>query len=199
MEPSKASRFIILEFLDAEINGLLYGLMNEFGRVEIHNKIHITVRGPYYGPIPAEEILRCSNILKYDPILIHDAGIFEDEHIGIVYLKVTSPNLKKIWWKPDFPIDKYGFNPHVTLYQGKDLTLVRLIFNFLKKEQINLLCHDFRLIQYTSKQNELFPNEAPKERHFLELKNKRIVKADILQRAANLMRNYYRAKNNASI
>jgi hypothetical protein len=104
---------------------------------------------------------------------------------------VSSTPLKKIWWKPDFPIEKYGFNPHVTLFKGRESVLADEILKFLKHEDIALLCHDFRLTPYAAKQADMFPVEpAPLNRQFLQLSNRRLIKADVLQRAANLIRRH---------
>ncbi len=188
-------RFLFLEFLDSEINGLLTGLRREFSFGDFDHQIHLTVRGPYPGSIPANDVERNQDVLDEDPLLIHGAGIFCNHETYIVYIKVSSPALKKIWWKPDFPIEKYGFNPHITLYKGYDEVLANIIYNFLDSEQIKLVCHQARLTPFASKQKELFPyGDIPNERHFLNLSNKRMVRADILQRASNIVSEYQKSQ-----
>lgn len=189
----RTSSFLFLEFLDPEINGLLTRLRSEFGYDDTDTEIHLTVRGPYDGPISSEEIAKHERILQDDQVFLHGAGIFENPKESIVYIKVASPNLKNIWWKRDYPREKFGYNPHISLYKGKDRELARLIYGFIEKERLELICRKFRLTPYSSKQRELFPFEQiPKENQFLELANRRLVRPDILQRAANLVRDYKR-------
>jgi len=184
-------RFIFLEFQDPEIHALLKGLMREFGSSPSSGRIHITVRGPYYRRIAAVEVERFEKIIQKDPILIQGAGLFSNPEEFVVYIKVWSQSLKRIWWKPSYPIKQFGFNPHITLYKGPDEGLAKEIYTFLKKEDLGLLCHNFRLITFISKQAELFSDEKlPRERHFLELSNRRLVRPDILQRAANVVSRY---------
>ena len=190
-EPKGPPRFLFLELLDPDINGLLYGLRREFGEKTFDTNIHITVRGPYEDSITREEISRCQNIMANDVILIHGIGEFETNNGAVVFIKVHSENLEKIWWKPDYPIKMYGFNPHITLFKGKDLKLAKVIKEFLVKENIKLVCEEFRLTPYASKQNELFPfDNVPIEKHFFKLTTKRLVKTNILQKASNVVRLY---------
>lgn len=182
-------QFLFLELLDPEIHALLNGLKRAFGGKPTNSNIHITVRGPYRNPISAKKIERFERILKAAPILIHSAGIFENNNEHTVFLKIENPYLRQIWWKPDYPIDKYGFNPHISLFHGSDKNLATCIYTFLKNENIKLLCREFCLTSYISKQQTLLENEEiPQEQHFLELANRRLIKTDILQRAANAIK-----------
>ncbi len=180
--------FIFLEFLDPEINALIFGLRNEFGGRVQNTNVHITVRGPYYKRIDANIIKPLGKQLGDDPILIHSAGIFRNSEY-VVYLKVESKGLKNIWWKPDYPVERFGFNPHITIYVGNNEVVAEAIYKFLKKENISLLTQSYKLIPYVSKQSDLFPHkDNPRSRHIRELSNRFLVRADILQRAANLVR-----------
>jgi len=183
-------QFLFLELLDPEIHALLNGLKIEFGGKPTNTNIHITVRGPYQKPLPSKKIKYFERILRAAPILIHSAGLFENNNEFTVFLKIESPHLRQIWWKPDYPIEKYGFNPHISLFHSPDANLATCVLNFLKKEDIKLLCQDFHLTSYISKQQSLLLNESqPQRKHFLELANRRLVKADILQRASNIVKN----------
>ncbi|WP_405226858.1 2'-5' RNA ligase family protein [Lentisalinibacter sediminis] len=189
-------RFLFLEFLDPEINALLWGLRREFGEGQASSDIHITVRGPYDRNISREEIRSLQRTLDAHPILIHGAGIFHNPGSSVVFLRVKSDSLKDIWWKPDFPIEKFGFNPHITIYKGSDPQLAQKIYDFLREESLALVCHEFRLSPYVSKQSDLFPLESlPRDRQFLSLSNRRLVRPDILQRAAKLMAAHMRSQS----
>lgn len=184
-------RFLFLEFLDSNINGLLHGLRYEFIGENIDTGIHITIRGPYEEQIPGDEILKYQQALDEEPILIQGVGVFHNPKEIVVYTKISSPQLRQIWWKPDYPTKKFGYNPHISLYKGSDVGLAKKIHDFLLNEKLTLVCHNFRLTPYVSKQGELFPfEEVPKERHFLRLSNRRIVRPDILQRAHNVVLNH---------
>lgn len=78
-----------------------------------------------------------------EPLLISGVGKFTNASIHVVYLKASSSFLRGVWWKPDYPTRKYGFNPHVTIYGGNDGFAATEICKFLKKEQIELLCFNY--------------------------------------------------------
>lgn len=188
-----AQKFLFLEFLDPAINGLLLGLRREFTSETLHSGIHVTVRGPYKSAIRESVIRRFQNLLEAEPILIHGIGMFSNPGEYVVYIRVSSNRLRSIWWKPDYPKSKFGFNPHISLYRGSDKILAEKIREFLDSEGLALICTEFRLTPYTSKQTELFSLEKlPVEHLFLRLSNLRLVRADIIQRAANLVRSHQR-------
>ena len=185
--------FIFLQFLDAGINALLSGLMREFGNSKTESGIHITVRGPYSGRIPKKSIAKFEDIIRHDPILIRGIDVFQNQVENIVYIRAHSDSLKKIWWKPDFPVKKFGFNPHITLHKTHDVEFAKIISDFLKKEDIELICHEFRLIPFTSKQGDFFPFDPdPQNRYLSELSNQGLIHLDILHRAANVVEEYRR-------
>ena len=191
-EKSKSSRsFVFLQFLDAEINTLLSGLRHEFGSSKTESSIHVTVRGPYSGRIPGKSIAKYEDIIRHDPILIGGVDIFQNQTGNVVYIRVHSDSLKKIWWKPDFPVKKFGFNPHITLHETPDIGFARTISNFLEKENIELICHEFRLIPFVSKQGEFFPfDPSLRGRPFEGISKRPHVRPDILHRAASVVEEY---------
>lgn len=187
-------QFIFLELMDPEINGLLSGLRAAFSDEKAHTNIHITMRGPYRNIIPQDEIKKYQKLLSDEPILIHGIDMFNNSGHHVVYIRVSGERLKKVWWKPDYPTKIYGFNPHISLYVGSDPVLAKKIQYFLRKEDLRLLCRDFRLTPYTSRQTELFPRDpVPMECLFLELSNRRLVRADIVQRAENVVSTHRQA------
>ena len=188
-----SQNFILLQVLDAEINAFLSGLMREFGNSKTARSIHITVRGPYSRRIPKNAIAKFEDIIRRDPILIRGVDVFQNQTENVVYIRAHSDSLKKIWWKPDFPIKEFGFNPHITLHKTPDIGFAKTISDFLKRENIELICHEFRLIPFTSKQGDFFPLEpALRDRHFRELSNRELVHPDIRDRAANVVAEYRR-------
>lgn len=169
------------------------GLMREFGNSKTESGIHITVRGPYSGRIPKKSIAKFEDIIRRDPILIRGIDVFQNQEENVVYIRAHSDSLKKIWWKPDFPVKKFGFNPHITLHKTPDVEFAKIISDFLKKENIELICHEFRLIPFTSKQGDFFSFDPdPQNRYLSELSNQEFVHMDILHRAASVVEEYRR-------
>jgi ribonucleotide reductase alpha subunit len=186
-----SKQFIFLEILDPDIYAFIKGLKSEFGMFNDNSNIHITVRGPYKGKIDYKKVNNFYDKIKNDPIIIQNAGIFNNEDESVVYFKVDSLSLRKIWRKPDYPISKYGYNPHVSVYRGSDKELAKKIYDFLKSQNIVLMTYDFHLTTFVSKQNDLFADiNIPTEKYFLDLANKRLIKDDFLQKAHNLIKNH---------
>ncbi len=183
----KLMQFLFLELLDPEINGLLCGLRAAFSDEERHTNIHITVRGPYNKTISREKLKTFSAMPGNQPLLIHGIGMFENQGNYVVYIRVWSKWLNRLWWKPDYPIEEYGFNPHISLYIGSDRILAEKIEDFLKKEGLKLLCRDFRITPFTSRQTGMFPlDPLPIEHNFPKLSYHRLVRPDIIQRAESI-------------
>jgi hypothetical protein len=158
------------------------------------------VRGPYHRSVSKDELDKLKMMLKQDSILINGVGLFENTVEHVVYFKIVSDNLRKIWRKPDYPIKEFGFNPHISIYKGRDRTLARGIYRFLKGEQLAILCHKFRLSTYVSKQGYLFSdNDISSNQTFFELSKLKRVRPDILERARNLIVNYRKTQSNNSL
>ena len=179
-------RFVFLEFLDPEIRSLLTQLKEIFTGKKSQSHIHITIRGPYPEPLPAELLEFTESRIRKDVLLISGIGLFNNNKSHVVYIKVHSRNLKRIWWKKDFP-----FNPHITLYEGEDAFLAKEIFHFLKREHIELVSHNFRVAEYASGQLEVFyeENDIPRVsvQKLVESEN---IKEDLLIRAQALVKAY---------
>ena len=75
------------------------------------NRAHITVRGPYPGVANLTGTI--NRVIESSEIYIHGSGNFFDSGQNTVYLRCKSSKLETVWDKPD-----YGFNPHITLYDG---------------------------------------------------------------------------------
>ncbi|MDY6994314.1 MAG: hypothetical protein SVR94_17150 [Pseudomonadota bacterium] len=89
---------------------------------------HITFAGPYYSD---ESTKLESRILEYTDISILGAGNFFSNNQNTVFLKCDSPLLKRVWHKPDFP-----YNPHITLYDGKNRNLAEKLFNIVNSHRL---------------------------------------------------------------
>jgi 2'-5' RNA ligase len=177
-----AKSFVFLEISDAEIGALIYGIRAVAMTSPAKSAPHITVRGPYSRPVSRKEILRYGRILSSRPVVLEGIGAFQSGDRITVYMKVQHPNLRQIWWKPDYPIKEFGFNPHLTLYEGKDADRANRLQIFLRREGIKLLTSEFSVSPYVSDHKDLFPQTEGKERLFLSLINRGLVRADVLAR-----------------
>lgn len=83
---------------------------------------HVTVAGPYKDRDSAPTKRVFSSKLHVEGV-----GNFFDSGRNTVFLKVNSPRLEVVWDKPDF-----GFNPHLTIYDGPDQDFARKLFSQLE-------------------------------------------------------------------
>lgn len=183
-----AKRFVFLEILDPEINALVGWLREAAMGAPSHHNVHITIRGPYDREILRAQLERYQTALSADPIVLEGVGSFQVGPRYVVYLKVQHPKLRKVWWKPDFPIKNYGFNPHITIFEGDDELRARAVLEFLRKEKLSLLTWNFEVAARTSDHRELFGERQREAALFLDLVNKGQVRADILNRLERVLR-----------
>lgn len=77
---------------------------------EVKHPAHITIRGPYTQEINIEPF---NTQARQIPMILDGMGRFTNPEQHVVFLACDAPQLKNIWWKPD-----YSFVPHLTLYNG---------------------------------------------------------------------------------
>jgi hypothetical protein len=194
-----STRFVLLELTDPEISGLLLGLRIIFtGKKEQLSNIHLTARGPYSSKISRKLLEKWSQIIANDVLEIGNVGMFSNPDGYIIYLGVYAENLKEIWHKPDYPIKKYGFNPHITLYYGSDLNYAKRILAFLSNENLNFKTHQFQLVEYVSGQKGLIHHHRIADKDFPNLISEGKIKPGILQRAKRAVREYRPATDGKS-
>jgi hypothetical protein len=114
--------------------------------------------------------------------------MFPGENRAVIYMKVQHPKLRRVWWKPDFPIAKYGFNPHITLYEGSDHQRALRLMEFLQREQQKLLTWQFSVSPYVTAQADLFPKPKGGRELFSKLIHTGMIRADILSRLEKSLR-----------
>lgn len=154
------SNFLFLVFNDRQVIGVLDFLSSAFGGKGSTTDHHLTIQGPFEDKLTANDVRVAKDRLKDDVIFIGNPDAFFSSDGAVLFLRVHSDNLRKVWNKPDYPIEKFGFNPHVTIYSGPDVERVRRALMFLKKNRLELICRDFDVVPYVSKQVELFPREV---------------------------------------
>ena len=149
-------RFLVLEILDPEIQRSVACLRHALGS-DIGSPTHITVRGPYWHSIRADDVRRFERIVQGTTISLRGFGTFTNPNESIVYFRAHNDALRRIWWKPDYPQKEFGFNPHVSIHRTANRQQALAISSFLNGQRIELLCKRFHLVLLTSKQEELFP------------------------------------------
>jgi hypothetical protein len=159
---SARKHFLFVVFTDPVVVGALQFLGSVMDSGNLSIKPHLTIQGPFEEKVDLDRIRVVKKNLEDDIFFIGNPGLFETPNGVALYLSVSSKNLRKVWNKPDYPIEKYGFNPHITIYDGPDLRKVKAAFDFLVKNRIELLCRDFEIAQYVPKQFDMFPVEGAK-------------------------------------
>lgn len=155
------SAFLFLELRDSGVNALFSGISEAISSKYLDSAPHLTLRGPYSKSVPARTVEKYSGIISRDVLKIKGAGLFSNPHEDVVYLRVNSPNLRKCWWKPDYPMYKYGFNPHFSIYRGSDRLLADKLYRFFDHEKLEILCAEFRLVTHVSRQMKFLPDDVP--------------------------------------
>lgn len=122
-----------MKILSINLNGgLVFGVLseirNEFGEKSVPSKPHITIRGPY-KEISKSVINRASDITKSRNfnIVLDGTGCFKTGNLFYVYIAVKSDLIRSVWKKPDYPISKGFYNPHLTIFRGTDMITANMI------------------------------------------------------------------------
>lgn len=123
-------RIFYVIYIKDEILGSYLNAIRYLGNPNEKNDAHITVRGAYKKSL--NNIQKYNSIVKGDKVIIRSVGKFFDKDQNTVYLTCESKNLKKVWQKFD-----YGFNPHITLYDGKSRDFAIKLVEILNSHLIN--------------------------------------------------------------
>ena len=95
------------------------------------HRAHITVRGPYYHG--GKQVGSFNRLVEGSEVSIKGSGHFFDFGQNTVFLQCESPDLQAVWDKPDF-----GFNPHITLYDGSSQEFARNLWEIVSKHPYEL-------------------------------------------------------------
>lgn len=158
--------FVFVVFNDPLVLGIIDYLRNVFGVSRDGLPPHLTIQGPLTEPVTAERIKGIESTLRGDEFFIGNASSFSTDKGIAFFLRVTSPSLERVWQKRDFPVEKYGFNPHITIYEGPDIARVGKAVKFLKREPLEAICRNFEIVPHVSRQFELFKREDTEPNHF---------------------------------
>jgi hypothetical protein len=76
----------------------------------VSHPAHITVRGPY---TQRRNVAALSSSIEGEPVTLQNVGYFFEKGQHTVYFEAAATLLPTVWHKESF-----GFNPHLTLYDG---------------------------------------------------------------------------------
>lgn len=193
-----AKHFLFLELLDPEINSFLLELSEVASGYKSKSSPHLTVRGPYDSNVPPKILAFSIERMKYNVLKISNVGRFSNDNEEVVYFLVDSTNLREIWYKPTFTIEEYGFNPHLSIYRGNDKDWADILYNFLKLENIELLCAEFQLVPHVTKQTLLIKDELKTAKHYSRLIESNRISETLIGRLKRLKSGYESKKNGDS-
>lgn len=182
--------FVYLEFTDPKLREFLWDLRTSLQGARSHAPIHITIRGPYTEAPALAYLQELQDRLNGCGVLIGGVGMFELREGYSVHLKAQSPVFRELWWKPDYPADEFGINPHITMFESTSLVAAKAVTTFLRTERIEIFTFALRLSAPQPKQMALFEVDLD-----ADLRRKRSaferwrVKPGILQRAERVRSN----------
>lgn len=106
-------------------------------------RAHITIRGPYSRRVNLKHIV---DSIRGTRVYTSGLGTFLDHKQNTVFIKCDSTRLRRVWKKSD-----YGYNPHITLYNGESrefacqlaerLTALQFTFPFIADGISELVSH----------------------------------------------------------
>lgn len=186
-----SARFLLLEIVDPAVNAFLWRIREILSGKKPKGPIHLTLRGPYEDEWPKDALERARRTLRHDVLRIAGVGRFSNANDEVVFFRVDSPHLRKVWWKPSFPISRYGFEPHISLYRGPDAELANLVAGFLSDERIELHCAEHRLVWHESKQRNMLALPEPTVGAIDDLYNSNRIDVSVLDRLIDLTDRYH--------
>jgi hypothetical protein len=195
-----AATFLLLELLDPTVNAFLWTIREVLaGEKKVRTPIHITVRGPYEGDVPRSALASARDALQHDVLRIAGVGRFSNQEDQVVFFRVDSPNLRSVWWKPSFPIEQFGFAPHISVYRGNDAEFADRVQMFLEDEHVELFCAEHRLVWYESGQPNLLSPLIPSVGDLDDLTRSERVDFALLDRLRDTVESYRARKRFAGM
>jgi hypothetical protein len=191
--------FLLLEIADPEVNAFLWFVRYTLTGRRPEGPIHLTLRGPYEGEGPAEAIETARDALKRDVLRIAGVGRFSNPGEEVVFLRVDSPHLRDVWWKPSFPIKRFGFEPHISIYRGHDKEFADRIAGFFTDHHIELLCAEHRVVWHQSRQPNLFAAREPAIHALALLPGSTRVDFSVLEQLREFVESYRSERRDALI
>ncbi len=114
--------FYVLYFDDSRLQACL-DAMRFIANPMAKSRAHITVRGPYSQ---SYEMRRQQEKIRGTEVLADGIGAFLTKDQNTVYIRCHATTLQEVWRKRDF-----GFNPHITVYDGRSREFAKTLLNKL--------------------------------------------------------------------
>jgi len=127
MPPKSERWFNFVFFADPEIQSWLDAIVF-FANPSEKNPAHITLRGPFNSKKRAAKV---PGSISGSDISVLGTGHFFNDTQNTVFLRCGSDYLKQYWYKPDF-----GFNPHITLYDGESRDFAKKVLDACNKHRL---------------------------------------------------------------
>lgn len=147
-------KFLIIELFDVEVVSFLVKLQYLLNNGDLRMLPHITLRGPYNTKIRSKILTSSRDTIK-SPIVINGVECFYNPNELVVYFKAIINGVEKTWWKPSYPQKKYGLNPHITIYKGKNKALAQELIVFLNRINLEFKLYNFEINIYNSGDRQL--------------------------------------------
>lgn len=133
--------FYVIYIGDERIQSLL-DAMRFLGNTEEKTPAHITVRGPY---TQRQNIRKLNRKVAGTKIVAEGIGTFFNSRQNTVFIKCHADSLRRVWQKSDF-----GFNPHITLYDGPSREFAEALVDRLNRVEIQFSFLVDKLLPLTS-------------------------------------------------
>nr|VFK55950.1 MAG: hypothetical protein BECKTUN1418F_GA0071002_10779 [Candidatus Kentron sp. TUN]VFK62102.1 MAG: hypothetical protein BECKTUN1418E_GA0071001_10749 [Candidatus Kentron sp. TUN] len=152
------NKFLFIQIKDKKITQILSELKSEFSpKKSSLTNIHITVNGPKRF-FKKKELKKKIDRYKADCpyITIGGVGQFLNSDVYVIYMKADCRDLRKykLWEKPDY---KNSYNPHITVYEGRDQKMANHVYERLKSLGKKYKCTDYEFLVHTVAQPDLNP------------------------------------------
>lgn len=107
---------LVLKIKNTVINHLFNDLRENYHEL-IPRFPHVTIRGPQkrFRQATLDKVEKITQDISME---ITGLDILESNNVYFCVFIIKAPSLKEVWHKPDFPVQKFGFNPHITLCKG---------------------------------------------------------------------------------
>nr|VFK09503.1 MAG: 2'-5' RNA ligase superfamily protein [Candidatus Kentron sp. LPFa] len=152
------NKFLFIQIKDKKITRILSELKSELSpKKSSSTNIHITVNGPkkIFRNKDLEE--RIKKYKKEHPyITIGGVGRFFNSDVYVIYMKADCGDLREynLWEKPDY---KNSYNPHITIYEGRDQKMADNAYERIKSLDKKYKCADYEFLVHTVAQSDLNP------------------------------------------
>jgi len=131
-------KVLALVITDKNVGGMLKYIQKTVSDFKIDYPPHITIRGPYTSRNISKKTLDNTKkkMEKMEAITLSQINYFITNNFYTVYISVQNDVLREMSFKRDYPMYRYGFNPHVTLCKTRSHEKANKLRNSLNEKNI---------------------------------------------------------------